>query len=564
EPLWGDDYESDDSEDDEDFVLEEEESDSADEDTDDEDEQDDSMQVDAEEDESDDSEMIMDEQVDSDDDSDDHQVGEEDDLDADFPKIRYTGFHPPAPTWKPDRIDPTTIDPELFYAKYISTRTPCILTKPLPDASWLGSTKWKDLSYLAKKAGDCVVEIEAKASKSDRFGKGRHTRRQVIFKDFLKDVEEGNEELYLSTQYGDPEAFDEQEVDEKQEEEEEEEDEEDRDEQELLDLFQEYCKPPVQYLLSDFPLRPKLMDFADNLYIVISGQKTFTVFSPADAEKMYTHSLPTKIHRNGLITYAHPPPRADGADRGLVKEWKLKEAVKRLEDQSLDEKERREARADVERRLVALMEEEGMGEQGEWEEEEFEGEGIDGEEDDDDEEMGLEDDYSEEEQDDDDDEDGEEQEPPSFSQIDLETLHSKTMDSEDFPLLSQATKVTFTLNEGEMLYLPASWFHEVRSHTTKGSKEKVSMAFNYWFHPPTTPHFHQPYTDSYWSSSWDKLEAFLDAPLEESDGESGVREAPLAVRLAGCRPGVWFVRDVKTGKYLGEAQGATLPMRFLP
>jgi hypothetical protein len=53
-----------------------------------------------------------------------------------------------------------------------------------------------------------------------------------------------------------------------------------------------------------------------------------------------------------------------------------------------------------------------------------------------------------------------EDEPPSFSRIDVATLHSNKK-SKEFPLLAKATRMTVEISEGEMLYLPASWFHEV-------------------------------------------------------------------------------------------------------
>ncbi|KAG8986107.1 hypothetical protein FRB90_004213, partial [Tulasnella sp. 427] len=51
------------------------------------------------------------------------------------------------------------------------------------------------------------------------------------------------------------------------------------------------------------------------------------------------------------------------------------------------------------------------------------------------------------------------------------------------------------LNAGEMLYLPASWWHEVTS--TSSSESDVHMAFNYWFHPPNAlERYALPYKDS--------------------------------------------------------------------
>ncbi|PWN33342.1 uncharacterized protein FA14DRAFT_179996 [Meira miltonrushii] len=43
------------------------------------------------------------------------------------------------------------------------------------------------------------------------------------------------------------------------------------------------------------------------------------------------------------------------------------------------------------------------------------------------------------------------------------------------------------LKPGQMLYLPASWYHEVTSYCDPNEKDgnNVHMALNYWFHPPT-------------------------------------------------------------------------------
>jgi len=46
-----------------------------------------------------------------------------------------------------------------------------------------------------------------------------------------------------------------------------------------------------------------------------------------------------------------------------------------------------------------------------------------------------------------------------------------------------------------MLYLPASWWHEVTSSSPENSKSNVHMAFNYWFYPPDGLKFDEPYQD---------------------------------------------------------------------
>jgi len=64
---------------------------------------------------------------------------------------------------------------------------------------------------------------------------------------------------------------------------------------------------------------------------------------------------------------------------------------------------------------------------------------------------------------------------------------------ESHPLLEGASLSSFTLEAGQMLYMPAGWFHEVSS---SGSH----CAINYWFHPP-------PYSataKSFWEREWER------------------------------------------------------------
>ena len=56
---------------------------------------------------------------------------------------------------------------------------------------------------------------------------------------------------------------------------------------------------------------------------------------------------------------------------------------------------------------------------------------------------------------------------------------------------------------GQMLYLPAGWFHEVTSFSSKESS--THLAINYWFHPPDNLQageagFTKPYRSGYWAS----------------------------------------------------------------
>ncbi|KAJ1492711.1 cupin-like domain-containing protein [Baffinella frigidus] len=82
--------------------------------------------------------------------------------------------------------------------------------------------------------------------------------------------------------------------------------------------------------------------------------------------------------------------------------------------------------------------------------------------------------------------------PQSFSRVDP-ARPAKEL-KKKFPLFSGATEATCLLAEGEMLFLPAGWFHEVCSL----AGDKGHAAFNYWFQPPDAASFAKPYSRSMW------------------------------------------------------------------
>jgi len=108
-------------------------------------------------------------------------------------------------------------------------------------------------------------------------------------------------------------------------------------------------------------------------------------------------------------------------------------------------------------------------------------------------------------------------EPSHFSRVDVPTLHSKAP-SNDFPLLSNVVRTTFTLKAGEMLYLPAGWFHEVTSFNDNSRADPEfsgHLAFNYWLSPPVTKDFGAPYDNEYWVQWWKNETSF---PVLSEDG----------------------------------------------
>jgi hypothetical protein len=92
--------------------------------------------------------------------------------------------------------------------------------------------------------------------------------------------------------------------------------------------------------------------------------------------------------------------------------------------------------------------------------------------------------------------------PSNFSQVDT-TLSDAEL-KKKFPLFLEARNrsVTVTLKAGQMLYLPAGWFHEVRSRGEGSSGGH--LAFNYWFHPPDNTDSERPYTSDFWAKDFEE------------------------------------------------------------
>ncbi|KAJ3064938.1 DnaJ sub C member 7 [Podochytrium sp. JEL0797] len=597
------------------------------------------------------------------------------------PQVRYTGFAP-VKGWKPDRVS-AAMDPQQFFAKYVITRTPAIVTgmKDLlgknsvfnkfagaKDKPWVGID-----ALLQKVGGRETVEIETR-KEGGHFGSGRE-RRVVLFEDFVEAMKSGDTSLYMSTQYsGDQEedldedeeedgehvhgedcdhdhdhgdAMDADEDDEEDDDEEgDEEDDEEEDgegqmdplednEENLLESFNDFCKAPLPRLIGELPLHPKILptlvpqqlnlwmgcappsgvssglhhDFAENLYILLEGTKQFTIIPPSAATKLdlYGDADLQVVHENGMISYDWAVG-SDGSFASDVARWKFKVAVKALKDglfesQGDEEVDLETLRKDVvEAKLEMDLAEEEEAEVAMYADEDDDEDDDDEEPlfadppaDDEDEDMeidmdNLRDDYEE----DDEVDELEVEDPPMwFSRIDPEVLHSADA-TETYPDLAHVVKTTFELKEGEMLYLPASWFHEVRSGPASKSAVGPHVALNYWFHPPnalTEEDYETPYKTDFWATQFDALESLIttDSGLEklnnsakgwnklvrdpsgefvmsepaEKDEEvmkpfESYDEIPTHLRLAFKNPGCWFMRSRKTGLFMGKAKKATV------
>lgn len=125
-------------------------------------------------------------------------------------------------------------------------------------------------------------------------------------------------------------------------------------------------------------------------------------------------------------------------------------------------------------------------------------------------------------------------EPSSFSRIPTALVHRhlglpttavppSNVSLDNFPKFQKATKpFVVELSAGEMLYLPASWWHEVTSSSTSSGEDAVHMAFNYWFYPPDNlDSFEQPYEDAL---VWDYLRSKDSARQEQAISETKKRK----------------------------------------
>ena len=243
-------------------------------------------------------------------------------------------------------------------------------------------------------------------------------------------------------------------------------------------------------------------DYHDNFYILLKGRKRFRLLSPDCAPYLAVYGQIDKIHNNGRISYRNNETRADGVP--------LSELQNNNGDDDDADNEKEEDEDAEEEELVL-------------------GKGFDYVSDDSDandgfDECNQKDDFDElvgtSDEDDEDDElvndeaknnkmtknNQEEDRPDSFSRIDPNRTDRDVLEQE-FPGFASCKQVMVNLEAGQMLYLPAGWFHEVTSYSyaaTKKEKESdplsdCHMAINYWYHPPdATNNYEKPYKDNFW------------------------------------------------------------------
>ena len=330
--------------------------------------------------------------------------------------------------------------------------------------------KWTNLTYLKENAGDVSVRVEKRSSTSENFGRGSY--ENMPFRNFLQLLEggdKGSEAYYMNTQ-----RFE-------------------GSEDELL-------TGPLKKL--KFPLVPDVCpnlipadyniwmgrtgstgsssglhhDYHDNLYVLMRGRKRFRLFSPKDAHEMNTHGMIKRVWENGRICYSKDV-LADGVPIDERKRHDVETRQREIESKMDTIQKDMEKCSDSD--VKTAMQEEYA--RLETELEEILESALS---------LMMDNSVSKTIESND-------SSPPHFSQIDLDNTKSHTP---SFREVCAKRMAVVEIEEGNMLYLPAGWFHEVRSRPSIESS--WHFAFNYWFHPPTTSSFEEPYDSKYHATVW--------------------------------------------------------------
>eukprot|EP00928_Gymnodinium_smaydae_P027228 TRINITY_DN21114_c0_g1_i1.p1 TRINITY_DN21114_c0_g1~~TRINITY_DN21114_c0_g1_i1.p1 ORF type:complete len:513 (-),score=62.01 TRINITY_DN21114_c0_g1_i1:14-1504(-) len=380
----------------------------------------------------------------------------------------------------------SSLSPEQFFQDFVRQRKPVVLkTHDVPGgplaalfglrgeaAGWAKPGADGTAALRDGPAGACSIVAELRSGSSAMFGQeDADKRRTTTLAEFIRELEGGSELGYVSTQPL-PEDSD--------------------------GCATALGAPHVLHLLSSLrSIRPDLLgklapvqyntwigraadgsssglhhDFHDNLYIVIRGEKEFRLFSPRCVDFLElagaSRARP-RLHENGLICYGSGI-RDDGAPEAIVREWR-----RRASDGTCvgaDRKPPPPSDFGSDDSDEAMLED---ALNGAMDDSDFEQGGCDMKQ-----RCGL---------------------PDSFSPYSTLGSSSSSLPSVPSPLGGQ--HITARLAAGDLLYLPASWFHEVISH---GGGPGGHMALNLWMAPPHAGGtFEQPYVDNFWEEKFQTM-----------------------------------------------------------
>ena len=421
-------------------------------------------------------------------------------------------------------IDASTVNQRHFFDDIISKRRPAVIRNCALDIlAPLWATRKKDPSNkpsgpfcsrpnLEQCAGDTEVDIDVK-TKDKGFGHGN--LKKMSFSDFCRHTDESSD-FYLTTQ---PIAVDEQ----------------DRPHilsQPLLD----YCRnaeigspgqvpfmPPELQLMNvnlwigrtSKPTSSRFHhDYHDNVYFLLKGRKRFRLSSYKHAKKLPTVGTLAKVHDNGRIVYAEQEPvREDGAPLVAAELLQLSVRLAQIQ-QDLDDCSCKSKREELENELEDILQRQ-LELEADDEESDF-GDGVSGSDESSDEEedaefagfkFGNENDGDEKPS------AGEDsKKPPSKTTGKERVLNFCQFDSIEAERKGIPVQEV-ELGAGDVLYLPAGWYHEVFSSGSSyngkdtdtiadGWHPDVHMALNYWYFPPNSGStLEKPYHDDFWKNS---------------------------------------------------------------
>lgn len=484
----------------------------------------------------------------------------------------YKGYEPPSGVSSTiDRVS-ADISPQEFFEKYIQARKPVIIEQHLTDASWKGSL-WSS-QYLKEKAGKAEVLVEKRTDEKDGMFGLSAPKVHMKYGEFLDHLDNKSEQYYLTTQdlerfQNDLDDFDMPKsvlaeplkslkgdfpLS-----------------PSLLGKLVPYQVSLWQGNSAVGSSSGLHHDFHDNLYVLMRGRKRFRLFPPSLAPNMSTMGCPIKIHSNGLIVYQSQSinptvnVRADGVPLAFLARRKrieaeqelaiaeeemysiqdstgLPEAVKKVEIKRLQG-----IILDCEDRIDLAMEE--MLQYGNTFDYDYNSDNdvisVHGDDSELDEEEGHKETSQKAVQID---EADKEQQPPTkvmrlangsraivkssqsgeangesedilkipdhFCNI---VLSKDTDDTEEllskFPKKEAISCLCIAVKSGEMLYLPASWFHEVTSYSDDSASSETDvadlhghLALNYWMFPPDGDTFDLPYRDDFWPKRWEAIQ----------------------------------------------------------
>ena len=466
----------------------------------------------------------------------------------------YEGYLPQKGETDVDVVDVPPIENEASYEAFVSHfsktyvmgRRPALL-RPPAGGTIVEGVRWgtPPFSLEAMRSNERIARVRVRVEKrsrtdsSNQFGHGEYTHMSM--RTLVSALEaDGNTSLYLTTQ---DDEFD-------------------------VDGRPQLLTRPLNTFYNvarekggsgaAFPLRPSILrslvpasinlwlgsspserptssglhhDYHDNLYNVLSGRKTFRLFPPSDARFLYPQGQVACIHHNGLISYAHDAAcDADGwNEAAMAAVHRRMRRRRRMENAEHTARKRRAAAAlsrggaddggasgelygssaddeDMEAAMEAMLQEAR----------------VDGA-------SSGEDDYDDSDDDDDDDNDDRNDTdgdkartesasrrlPPSFSRIGSCVFYKDEQErTSQFPLLRRARMLRCDVHQGECLYLPASWWHEVISSSAPQGqheeKAKVHAALNFWFHPPSAPNASgRPYVHGRWEEDFREVSALI-------------------------------------------------------